>query len=122
MEGVSEAGWIFGVSEIAWFEERRPKELREFWDIEVPGMLDEKSQKELINNSGYDLVESFRLPYEAWLSNYYDPLEKRLLLMREKYLGNEEAQKIIDFTQKEIDISRSFNDYYGYIFYIMMKR
>ncbi|MBU1099580.1 MAG: class I SAM-dependent methyltransferase [Bacteroidetes bacterium] len=115
-------GGYIVVSEIAWFEEHRPKELQEFWDIEVPDMLDEETQKSIINNCGFDLVDSFKLPYDAWLTNFYDPLEKRLVLMREKYSGNAEAQKLIEFTQREIDISRSFHDYYGYIFYIMMKR
>ena len=115
-------GGFMAVSEIAWFEEHRPKELQDFWDVEVPNMLNEESQKKIIADCGFDLVDSFQLPYEAWLNNFYEPLEKRLVVMREKYSGNEEALKIIELTQKEIDISRSFHDYYGYIFYIMMKR
>ena len=115
-------GGFMVISEMVWFEEHRPKELLDFFEKHVPGMLFQEEQEKIITEAGYDLVESFRLPDDAWWDNYYTPLEARLVIMREKYEGNSIAMQLIDTVQEEINIARKFGDYYGYIFYILMKR
>jgi hypothetical protein len=61
------------------------------------------------------------LPEDAWLDEYYNPLERRLDLLRAKYKDDSEALKIIESDQEEIDLYRKYSEWYGYVFYVMQK-
>lgn len=116
------SGGYLVISEIAWFEERRPKECQEFWDKEVPDMLMPDDQKRIIDECGYELVESFSLPSDVWWGYYYLPLQKNIDRLRQKYADNVEKLNDLDEVQLEIDIFKKYHDYYGYMFYIMRKK
>jgi SAM-dependent methyltransferase len=113
-------GYI-AVTEIAWFKDNPPKELADFWAQEVPGMKTEDENVKIINECGYTLLESFRLPQSAWWDDYYLPLEKDLIQFEEKFRDNRQAWEFAKAVRLEIDMYRKYSDYYGYVFYIMQK-
>ncbi|MCF8367799.1 MAG: class I SAM-dependent methyltransferase [Bacteroidales bacterium] len=110
------------VSELTWIKEDPPEELKDFWDLEYPGMQSIESNVQTIKSLGLDLVDYFILPPTAWWDQYYTPLEQRLEILRKKYSENEDELELIEFVQLEIDIYKSYPDYYGYVFYVMQNK
>ncbi|MEJ2544988.1 MAG: hypothetical protein P8Y99_13055, partial [Calditrichaceae bacterium] len=108
-------------SDMNWFKENPPKELTEFFNEECPYMMSIEKNVKFIKDSGYQLVDFFRLNKSAFWDPYYTPLEKRLIIVRDKYANNKEALAIFEELQFEIDLYRKYSDYYGYTFYIMKK-
>lgn len=74
-----------------------------------------------IPNCGYKLINYFSLPEDAWLIEYYNPLEIRIKELRKKYGNNSEALKIFRKYQNEIDMVKKNPIDYGSTFYIMQK-
>ncbi|WP_026573461.1 class I SAM-dependent methyltransferase [Bacillus sp. UNC438CL73TsuS30] len=112
---------IVAVTEFTWLKDNAPKEARDFWDEAYPGAGTIDSNVQVAESLGYRLIDSFVLPESAWWKDYYTPLEDRLSLLREKYKDHEDALKVIDDTQQEIDLYRNYHEYYGYVFYLFQK-
>jgi SAM-dependent methyltransferase len=109
------------VSELVWFKKRAPKEVKDFFAREYPDMKHYKDIYPVIESSGYKIIDYFPLPGESWWTHYYTPMEKKLVALRRKYKGNQDAQAIFDSFQLEIDMHGKYSQYYGYGFYIMQK-
>jgi hypothetical protein len=113
-------GYI-AVTEISWLKKNPPMELSKFWNEAYPCMRDRNGNISLIERSDYELIDHFVLPANAWLDNYYNPIEKKLATLRLKYKNDSQSLEVIQNEQREIDLFRKYNDYYGYVFYIMQK-
>jgi ubiquinone/menaquinone biosynthesis C-methylase UbiE len=74
-----------------------------------------------IDDHGYKLLGSFRLPGEVWLTEYYVPLEKRIKELREKFQDDPKILKILEKHQDEIDMVRESPEDYASIFFILRK-
>ena len=105
-------------SELVWLVNHPPDEVAGFFANEYPAMASVDVVKELIWESGYELVGDFTLPDSAWWDHYYKPLEARLPSLRQKYEGDEEALGIINMTKTEVDMRRRFANAYGYHFFV----
>jgi len=62
------------------------------------------------------------LPEDAWWSEYYEPLEKRIEQLRMKYINDPEALSVLDKEQWEIDMFKKYCEWYGSAFFIMQKK
>ena len=111
------AGCI-AVTELSWITPDPPKEARQFWTENYPGMHTVDENLELALLAGFSIIGHFTLPESAWLDGYYGPLENRVAVLRKKYAGNQEAQQVLDAEQYEIDLYRRFSYAYGYEFYL----
>lgn len=111
-------GYI-AVTEVSWLKFNPPDDLREFWEQEYPAINDIQSNLKIIESLGYNLIDHFILPDSAWWDDYYTPLEQRLEMLRNKYQTDENAQEMIEYVQREIDVFRKYSEYYGYVFYVM---
>jgi SAM-dependent methyltransferase len=112
-------GGYVAVTEISWLKPDPPEEVFSFWTADYPGMSDIPGNLERIRNAGYQEIDHFTLPSSSCWTDYYTPIEARLPRLREKYLGNAEANAMLDGTQKEIDMYRKYSDWYSYVFYVM---
>jgi serine/threonine-protein kinase HipA len=68
-------------------------------------------------NAEYVVLTTYTLPKDAWVEGYYDLLEPRA-----KALIDHPDSSVRDFaveTIKEIEIFKSSEDSYGYVFYIL---
>jgi hypothetical protein len=70
-----------------------------------------------IRAAGYQPVAHFTLPEFAWW-NYYRAIEKRVMLMKEKYKNNSKALEVLETEMQEIDLYRKYSDYSGYVFFV----
>ena len=109
------------VHEMTWLKHNPPKEIHEYFQQVYPAITTIEKDLEIIKKTGYKLLGHFPLPEDAWWDLYYNPLEKRLKKLRIKYKNNQEALNMIQEEQKEINLFRKYNKWYGSVFYIMQK-
>ncbi len=110
------------ISDMVCFKKEIPQEVKDFFMKECPETRYFADNYSIIESAGYKLIDYFELPTQSWLSNYYNPAEKKLKELRLDYKSNREALSIFDSFQSEINLYRKYNEYYGYGFYIMRKR
>ncbi len=96
--------------------------------LKTNGFLVVHDEKKNVSNKlkkipkyGYKLINYFSLPEDAWWTEYYNPLEKRIKELRKKYDNDPETLKIFKKYQNEIDMVKKNSKDYGSIFYIMQK-
>lgn len=104
-------------SELTWLRAGAPKEVKEYFAKEYPGMTDIEGNLEIIKGAGYRHIGHFILPESAWW-RYYSPLEEKISQLRLKYKDLPEALAILEDHQREIDVFRRYSEYYGFVFYI----
>lgn len=112
-------GGYLAATEITWIKNGAPKEPRAFWEEAYPAMQDVEANLKVIQQTGYRHIGHFTIPESAWWNDYYNPVEKKLAVLREKYRANIEAMSVLEMEQKEIDLFRKYSNYYGYVFYVM---
>ncbi|MDX9883229.1 MAG: class I SAM-dependent methyltransferase [Prolixibacteraceae bacterium] len=110
------------VSEAAWFHNNPPDEIKEFWNAVYPDIISMEEQQKLIETCGYRIIDSFQLPKEGWLDEYYAFMEPLLESARNEYGNEPELAGLLNVLQTEIDMYKKYGDYYGYAFYVMKKK
>jgi len=110
------------VHEMTWLRPDPPQEIYDYWKGYYPGMKTVPGYLEQISSCGYDLIEDFTLPEDAWWIEYYGPLEKRIKELRTKYIDNPKALVGIDKERQEIDTFKKHYGWYGSAFFVMKKR
>ncbi|MGD9078224.1 MAG: class I SAM-dependent methyltransferase, partial [Desulfobacterales bacterium] len=113
---LKKAGYV-AVTEIAWLASDIPDNLKAFWDSAYPQIQDIEGNLADIRAAGYQPVAHFILPESAWW-DYYRAIEKRVMLMKEKYKNNSNALEVLETEMREIDLYRKYSDYYGYVFFV----
>jgi ubiquinone/menaquinone biosynthesis C-methylase UbiE len=109
------------VHEMAWLKSNPPKEIKDYFDEVYPSITTIDKNINIIRKCGYKILGHFPLPEDAWWDFYYNPLEKRLEKLKLKYKNNSEALEIIKEQEKEINLYRKYNQWYGSVFYVMQK-
>jgi SAM-dependent methyltransferase len=105
-----------------WLRPDPPAAIVRSWDC---GRQESRTAAEYIAQipkGGYDLVGHFSLPEDFWWLDYYLPLQRRVLELREEYAGDQEAQGALDRQQHEIDEYRDHIEWAGSAYYLMQKR
>ena len=64
-------------------------------------------------------IDRLAFPDDFWGRNYYDPLERRIALLREKYSDNRKVLAILDREQAEVDLYRMCSRWVGSYFFIL---
>lgn len=107
------------VSELCWLRETIPDAVKEFFRSSYPDMRSVPQNIATAEETGYRLFNTYTLPRESWIKDYYDVLEPRA-----KSLVNHSDLAVRDFaveTLKEIDTFRISEDSYGYVFFILQR-
>ena len=112
-------GWL-AVSELTWLVPNPPAQPAEYWGRSYPGMGSIERNCQLVAEAGYVNMDGFVLPPQDW-RNYYEPAERRVEELREKYADDREALATLDEASREHDLFRAYHDAYGYVFYVMRK-
>lgn len=106
------------ISEICWIKADPPDELNSFWTEAYPDISSIAQNKKTISDCGFELVEKFVLPPEAWLNEYYNPLSKKIETFQIKYHDDQEALEVLEMEKNEIRIFKKYHQFYGYVFFI----
>ena len=111
-------GGYLAVSEITWITNSRPAPLERYWKDAYPEIDTSANKIQLLEANGYALTGYFYLSPQSWLNGYYAPLEARLSSFLDKHNHSVLAQKVVKDYQTEIDLYRTYKDYYSYGFYV----
>jgi serine/threonine-protein kinase HipA len=93
--------------------------VKEFFRLGYPEMQSVPQNIAIAEEAGYKIFNTYTLPREAWVEDYYDVLESRA-----KSLLNHSDVAVRHFaleTLKEIETFRISEDSYGYVFYILQR-
>jgi ubiquinone/menaquinone biosynthesis C-methylase UbiE len=85
-------------------------------------MVDVEKRIDSIPTHGYSLLNTFKVPKEAWWDDYYGPMENLVEGLRHKYQNYPDALALLDKVQKEVDEFKSNPEYHGSVFYVMQKK
>jgi ubiquinone/menaquinone biosynthesis C-methylase UbiE len=118
--------WAEGVIRFIGFE----RALNEWKRLLTPGGFivihddrkDVEAKLELINYCGYQLVEYFKLPDDAWWVEYYKPLKARICELQEQYKDEPEVIKALDKKRREVEDAKNNPNDYRSVFYIIQKK
>jgi len=75
-----------------------------------------------ITSSGYDLIDHFEVKGEAFLEDYYVPLQKRIDNLRIEFREDTQAQLALEKEQSEIDIVKRDPSKFSSTFFIIRKK
>ena len=114
-------GGYFAVSYETWFTNDRPAEIEKFWTDAVPEITTIENNIKIIEDAGYSLTATFKLPETCWIDSYFKPQQ----LIQEKFLednkNNIKAEEFVKYMKYEFDLYNKYRQFYGYIFYIGKK-
>src|SRR5579862_4827244 len=113
------AAWRRFLKPGGWLVADPPAEAAEYWARNYPGMGSIERNCQIVAEAGYVSMDGFVLPVQDWWNNYYQPSERRVEELREKYADDREALATLDETSREHDLFRAYHDAYGYVFYVM---
>ncbi len=109
------------VSELTWFKENPPAELREFCLMDPNEDASLPARRRAISQAGYTLLDEFPLPREGWWDAYYKPIQDRLDAFEARHVDHPAALEVVKHHRTELDLFRRYGDVYGYTFFIMKK-
>jgi len=107
------------VSELCWLRDKIPDVVREFFRSGYPEMQSVEQNIATAEDAGFELFNTYTLPKEAWVKDYYDILEPRA-----KSLVRHSDIAVRDFaveTLKEIGTFKNAQDSYGYVFFVLQR-
>ncbi len=107
------------VSELTWFTDDPPAELREFClpDSKEDGTV--AGRRRAIAEAGYMLLDDFPLPREGWRDAYYAPLQEKLGPFEKRHAEHPDAMAVAKHCRCEIELFKRYEDLYGYTFFIL---
>lgn len=111
-------GAHLAASELSWFQDDPPSELRQFWAVGYPDIKTVEDNVRLIEDCGYEMLGHFHLPAEDWWNEYYTPMLSLLPSLRQRYAEEPDAMATLDENETEMEMHRKYSDYYGYEFFV----
>ena len=112
-------GGSLALSEMVWFTDYPPDEVAAFMQEAYPPMTTVPECGRMIQEAGYEIAGSFRLPDEAWWKEYYGPFQVKMEWMEKEYADNPDARSVLEMTRMEIDLFRKYSDHYGYQVFLL---
>jgi SAM-dependent methyltransferase len=107
------------LSELCWLREEVPDRVREFFRSGYPEMQPVTENIAIAEEAGYKIFNTYTLPQDAWVKDYYAVLEPRA-----KSLMNHSDVDVRNFaieTLKEIEIFKISENSYGYVFFVLQR-
>jgi len=117
---VRRGGYVV-VSELSWLTDDPPAPARAFWDEAYPSMRSVSENRATIACCGYEPVGDFVLPKSAWLSDYYEPLTRRMEEFERGRADDPAALRFVADQRREIELFHAHGDAYGYVFFAMRR-
>jgi SAM-dependent methyltransferase len=110
-------GGYLAFTEAVWRTADPPPEVRgAFADYPTMGRVADVVAQ--FGTHGLSLVGHFDLPPEAWMVDFYEPMERQLEALRSKYEADPEALATLDALAAEPALHRRSGHHYGYTFFV----
>lgn len=116
--GLLRPGGYLAFTDAVWRKENPPPEVKASFDLDYPTMGWVNDVVAAINHCGFELLGHFALPDEAWWSDFYTPMLKRIEELRGKYANDLEAMSILEQLAREPEMHRCYSEFYAYEFFV----
>jgi ubiquinone/menaquinone biosynthesis C-methylase UbiE len=110
------------IHEMAWLHPDPPAEITDHWREVYPGIRTLPEYIAEVLRHGYNILDHFTVPEDFWGIDYFNPLENRLIELRHKYKENDQALRILETQQREVDLYKKYSRWYGSAYLVMQKR
>jgi ubiquinone/menaquinone biosynthesis C-methylase UbiE len=114
-------GGLLAVTEITWLTDSRPEELESHWMSEYPEINVASAKLQLLERHGYKPIGYFVLPERCWLTEYYEPMQRRFPGFLQRHSQSSIARKIIKAEEQEMALFQKYKLYYSYGCYLARK-
>ncbi len=121
LHGFIKPGGFLVAHEMVWIKPDPPAEALDRWQRRFPGIRRIDEIIEHVELYSYRLIDHFTLPDDFWYRDYYEPLENRIALLREKYSDNPGTLAILDNEQREVDLYKKYSRWIGSVFFTMQR-
>ncbi|MDY6790661.1 MAG: class I SAM-dependent methyltransferase [Thermodesulfobacteriota bacterium] len=111
------ANGIAVISEMNYFTSEVPEPVQAYMQNAYPTIGTEAENSGYANLSGFEILGIHRLPSKAWWDNYYGPLQENMKSL--KCSKDRSMQSVINETEEEMKLFKTYDKYYGYSFYIL---
>ncbi len=111
-------GGYLAFTDAVWRKDNPPSEVKAGFDLDYPSMGWLEDDLAAIGDCGFELVDHFTLPDEAWWGDFYSPMEARIAELRRVYADDAEAMTILDQLAEEPELHRRYSEYYAYEFFV----
>ena len=119
--GLLRPGGYLAFTDAVWRKESPPQEVKASFDLDYPAMGWVDDVVATIKDCGFQLVDRFTLPDEAWWDSFYTPMQHRINELRCKYDKDAEALAILDLLAREPEMHRRYSNYYAYEFFVVRR-
>jgi trans-aconitate methyltransferase len=107
------------VSELAWLHDAIPDAARDFFSAGYPDMRGVDANVAAAEAAGYEVLETYTLPAEAWVDGYYDVLEPRARALVDH--PDAAVKEMALETISEIETFARSESSYGYVFLVLRR-
>ncbi|MDR1679814.1 MAG: class I SAM-dependent methyltransferase [Prevotellaceae bacterium] len=114
-------GGIIAVTEMSWFTEERPAEIRKFMQQVEPGIDTIPVKVAQMQRAGYIPLATFILPENCWTEHFFAPQATVQEAFLKKHAGNRAAEEFIAGERRHKALYDKYKAYHGYAFYIGKK-
>jgi SAM-dependent methyltransferase len=111
-------GGYLAFTEAIWRKANPPAEVKASFDLDYPAMGWAKDVPAVLERCGFQLLDQFTLPDEAWWDDFYTPMLARIALLRDQHAGDTEALAVLDQIAAEPEMHRQHAAYYAYEFFV----
>jgi len=111
-------GGYLAFTDAIWRKDNPPPAVKASFDLDYPTMGWLQDDLAAIKDCGFEPIDHFTLPDEAWWQDFYTPMEARIATLRTKYANDAEALAILALIAAEPEMHRRYSEYYAYEFFI----
>lgn len=110
-------GGYLAFTDAVWRTSDPPAAVRALF-ADYPTMGSASDVHALLARGPWTVQDEFDLPDEAWWTDFYDPMERRIAELRVRHAGDPAAQAVLDELAAEPQLHREHGRHYAYRFFV----
>ncbi len=115
-------GGHFVIHEMVLFDSDYPEEMDDAWDGFIAGMPTPEDLIEICAKYGLEEVGHFLLEEKAWETMYFEPLDRRVEGLREKYSDDPESLALLEEEEQNNEVFRRYQKWWRSGYFVLRKR
>jgi SAM-dependent methyltransferase len=119
--GLLRPGGYLAFTDAVWRKDIPPAAVKAGFDLDDPTMGRVEDVIATIRKTEFETIGRFTLPDEAWWTDFYTPMQKRIEDLRRRHHQDPDAITILDQIAAEPEIHRRYSDYYAYEFFVLRR-
>ncbi len=113
-------GGVLALSECCWLSSDRDADAVQLFEAEYPSMLSSEALDRRAAELGWELLDAFDLPDEAWWQAFYEPMQRRSAELRTRWTESP-GKDVLDGAEAEFDLWKRTKSCWGYRFLVLRK-